>query len=72
MEPPVEVLIHNELLGIKGREGTLLGINPSGFYEVTTLFGDRPHRILLPIASTVLITASPEEDWEVEIDDFEP
>lgn len=72
MEPPVDVLIHNELLGIKGREGTLLAINPSGFYEVTTLFGERPHRILLPIASTVLITASPEEDWESEIDDFEP
>ena len=71
MEPPVEVLIHNELLGVKGREGTLLGINPSGYYEVTTLFGERPHRILLPIAATVLITAAPEEDWETPGDDFE-
>ena len=71
MEPPVEVLIHNELLGIKGREGTLLGINPAGFYEVTTLFGERPHRILLPISATVLITRAPEEDWESALDDVE-
>lgn len=68
MEPPVEVLIHNELLGVKGREGTLLGVNPSGYYEVTTDFGESPHRILLPIASTVLISKEPEEDWQPDLE----
>ena len=68
MEPPVEVLIHNELMGVKGREGTLLAVHPSGYYEVTMLFGDRPHRILLPIAATVLITKDPEEDWEADLE----
>ena len=63
-EPPVEVLIHNELLGLKGREGVLLGISPDGYYEVTTEFGDRPHRVLLPIVATVLIAKDPEEEWE--------
>ena len=71
MEPPVEVLIHNELLGVKGREGILLGINPSGYYEVTTLIGERPHRILLPIATTVLVTKNPEEDWDTVLEDVE-
>lgn len=68
MEPPVEVLIHNELLGVKGREGTLVAVNPSGFYEVTTSFGDRPHRILLPIAGTVLIAKDAEEDWQADVE----
>ena len=71
MEPPVEILIHNELLGVKGHEGTLQGVNPSGYYEVTTFFGDRPHRILLPIAATVLVTRDPEEDWESALEDVE-
>ena len=68
MEPPVEVLIHNELIGLKGREGVLLGINPNGFYEVTTRFGERTHRILLPIGLTVLITQAPEEEWQPDLE----
>jgi len=68
MEPPVEVLIHSELLGVKGREGTLLGINPSGYYEVTMIFGDRLHRMLLPIAATALISRDPEESWREDLD----
>jgi hypothetical protein len=64
MEPPVEVLVHNELLGLKGREATLLAVSPHGYYEVATDFGDRPHRVLLPIVATVLIARDPEEEWE--------
>ena len=64
MEPPVDVLIHSELVGFKGREGVLLATNELGFYEVTTNFGDVPHRMLLPIQSTVLISKNPEEDFE--------
>jgi hypothetical protein len=68
MEPPLEVLIHNELVGFKGREGVLLAISESGFFELTTSFGEVPHRLLLPIQSTVLIAKDPEEDFDISIE----
>lgn len=55
MELPISVLIHNELLGIKGSRGDLLNISPNGYYEVNLNFGDKTHRVLLPIGSTVVI-----------------
>ncbi len=68
MEPPLEVLIHSELVGFKGREGVLLAISELGFFEVTTGFGGVPHRLLLPIHSTVLIAKEPEEDFETSLE----
>jgi hypothetical protein len=61
MELPAEVLIHNEILGVKGGKGTLIQISPEGFYEVNCMFGERLHRTLFPIESTVLIAREPEE-----------
>jgi hypothetical protein len=61
MELPAEVLIHNELLGIKGGRGMLLQIRPEGFFEVNFSFGDRLHRTLFPIQGTVLIASDPEQ-----------
>lgn len=61
MDLPAEVLIHSTLLGMKGKEGTLLQIHEGGYYEVTCRFGERTHRLLLPIADTALI-AQAEED----------
>jgi hypothetical protein len=61
MELPTDVLVHNELLGIKGGKGRLLQVHPSGYYELNLLFGERAHRVLLPVAQTVVISASPEE-----------
>jgi hypothetical protein len=70
MELPTEVLIHNELLGIKGGKGTLLQVTPDGYYEVNCTFGERVHRTLFPIQGTVLIQRQPEEltrvDSEIE------
>lgn len=70
MELPAEVLIHNELLGIKGGKGTLLQVTPDGYYEVNCTFGERVHRTLFPIQGTVLIQRQPEEltrpDLEIE------
>ena len=70
MELPAEVLIHNELLGIKGGKGTLLQVTSDGFYEVNCTFGERVHRTLFPIQGTVLIQRQPEEltrvDSEIE------
>ena len=60
MEIPKEVLIHNEMLGIKGGRGTVLDISAHGYYEVNLKFGENIHRVLLPIAHTVLIQADPE------------
>jgi hypothetical protein len=61
MELHTEVLIHNEILGVKGGKGVLLQISSDGYYEVNLLFGDRVHRTLLPIQSTVLISREPED-----------
>ena len=60
MELPLEVLIHNEQLGVKGGRGTLLQVSPHGYYEVNCRFGERLHRTLFPIGSTVLISQDPE------------
>ncbi|MEM7050176.1 MAG: hypothetical protein AAF604_10965 [Acidobacteriota bacterium] len=61
MELPSEVLIHNPQMGLKGSPGTLLQIHTLGYYEVNVSFGDRTHRVLLPIGDTVLINKEPEE-----------
>ena len=71
MELPTEVLIHNELLGLKGGRGTLLRYYEEGFYECNLSFGDNTHRVLLPIDATVLIQR--EAEAEIEIDfEIEP
>ena len=67
MDVPVEVLIHNNVVGMKGEEGTLLQIG-DGFYELNCRFGGSIHRILLPITSTVLIAKEQEERFAVDFD----
>ena len=61
MELPAEILIHNALLGMKGSKGTLLHMSELGFYEVNCQFGEKVHRILLPISETAIILREPEE-----------
>jgi len=68
MELPAEVLIHNELLGIKGGKGTLLQVTPDGYYEVNCTFGERVHRTLFPIQATVLIQRQPEDLTRVDLE----
>jgi hypothetical protein len=58
---PTDVLIHSELLGMKGGRGTLLQVSRHGYYEVNVKFGERLHRVLLPVSGTVLIHQNPEE-----------
>ena len=60
MEIPTEVLIHNELLGLKGARGSLIRISSEGYYEVNLRFGNNTHRVLLPILTSVVIAADPE------------
>jgi hypothetical protein len=61
MELPAEVLIHNEILGVKGGKGTLIQVSSDGYYEINCIFGERAHRTLFPIGATVLIAREPEE-----------
>jgi hypothetical protein len=68
MELHTEVLIHNETLGVKGGRGVLVQISPDGYYEVNCVFGDRVHRTLLPIHGTVLISRTPEEASNLEME----
>ena len=70
MEVPNEVLIHNEVLGLKGSKASLIRIAPEGYYEVNLRFGNNLHRVLLPVQGSVLIASEPEptvgESVEVE------
>jgi hypothetical protein len=61
MEQPTPVLVHNELIGVKGGPGVLLNISDRGYYEVNLTFGPNVHRVLLPIDATVIIGREPEE-----------
>jgi hypothetical protein len=63
MELPAEVLIHNEILGLKGAKGRLLTIGREGYYELNLTFGDRTHRVLLPVERTVVIASQPEAEF---------
>lgn len=62
MELPVSVLIHNEQLGLKGANGSLIHIYTEGFYLVTTTFGSKQHKVQLPIDQTILIHEEAEEE----------
>jgi hypothetical protein len=60
MELPAEVLIHNEQLGMKGAPGNLIAISDYGYYELNCTFGEKVHRVLLPVGGTALIAREPE------------
>lgn len=60
MELPANVLIHNELLGLKGGKGNLVRISPDGYYEVNLSFGAQVHRVLMPVGETIIISSEPE------------
>ena len=70
MEIPSKVAIFNRTLEVKGKNGTLIAINDSGFYEVVLEVQARNHTVLFPIAETVIIFNEPlpavAADFEVE------
>lgn len=69
MELGKEILIHNELMGLKGGKGSLVQVG-DGYYEVNITFGSNIHRVMLPIGSTVIISRDAEPtvsaDFEIE------
>lgn len=60
MEMPAEVMVHNEQLGMKGTRAVLLQVHPDGYYELNVRFGERVHRVMLPIGATAVIAKEPE------------
>lgn len=60
MELPAEVMIHNEQLGMKGTRAVLIQVHPGGYYELNVKFGERTHRVLLPIGTTAVTAREPE------------
>jgi hypothetical protein len=71
METPTEVLVHCDLMGLKGAKARLLGISPHGYYELNLQFGDRRHRTLLPVSRTVVIAPEPEDIGRELVSDIE-
>lgn len=59
MEIPSRVSVFNRTLEIKGKPGTLVSINETGFYEVNLQVQEQNHTVLFPIAETVLIFNEP-------------
>lgn len=55
MEIPSKVSIFNRTLEVKGKPGTLIAINDSGYYEIVLEVQTRNHTVLFPIAETVII-----------------
>ncbi len=55
-------LLGNLLGGTKTVGGRLVRVAPEGFYEVTLALQGGSYTTLLPVASTVIITAKPEPE----------
>ncbi len=68
MDLPAKILIHNELLGLKGGKGVLVALADEGYYEAKIQFGKNNHRVLLPIADTVIIFREAEVDYAADMD----
>ena len=59
------VRIYSETLGAKGARAKLVRIAPEGYYEVTLELQGKFYTSLLPVASTVIVAADPEEEVAV-------
>jgi len=61
IEREAQVKIYNEVLGAKGARGKLVRVAAEGFYEIALDVGGKMHTTLLPISTTVVVAAEPEE-----------
>lgn len=62
IERSAVIKIYNEALGLKGNKGRLVRVAPEGYYEVLIEASGRNFTGLLPIAATVIVSATPEDD----------
>jgi hypothetical protein len=65
IEREATVKVYNETLGAKGVKGKLVRVCDDGFFEITLEIGGKNYTSLLPISSTVILAAEPEEDLPV-------
>lgn len=56
------IKIYNEVLGAKGAKGRLVRVTSEGFYELLVEIGGKSFTGLLPVATTVILAAEPEEE----------
>jgi hypothetical protein len=61
IEREAAIKVYNETLGAKGNKARLVRVAPEGFYEVMLDIQGRLYTTLLPVASTVILAAEPEE-----------
>jgi len=70
MEIPSKVSVFNRTLEVKGKAGTLIAVNESGFYEIILEVQQRNHTVLFPISETIVIfneaVPTTAADFEVE------
>ena len=65
IEREATIWIYNDKLGTNPpRKGRLIRVAEEGFYEVLIEVQGRQHTALVPIESSVLIAATPEEQVE--------
>jgi hypothetical protein len=62
IEREAAIKIYNEALGAKGAKGRLVRVASEGYYEVTLESGGKNYTTLLPIGTTVILAAEPEEE----------
>jgi hypothetical protein len=62
IEREAAIKVYNEALGVKGAKGRLVRTAPEGFYEILLESNGRFYTSLLPIQSTVILAAEPEEE----------
>jgi hypothetical protein len=62
IEREAQIRVYNETLGAKGARARLVRVAPEGFYEVTLDQQGRSFTTLLPVSTTVIVAAEPEEE----------
>jgi hypothetical protein len=61
IEREAAIKVYNETRGAKGARGKLVRVSEHGYYEVLIESAGRFFTALLPVASTVILAAEPEE-----------
>jgi hypothetical protein len=62
IEREAGIKVYNEALGVKGAKGRLVRTASEGFYEILLESNGRLYTSLLPIQTTVILAADPEEE----------
>jgi hypothetical protein len=64
LDLPARVIIFCPALELKNKPGRLMGVYPTGYYEVRLDFADRNHTALLPVSGTALVFSEPNYEAE--------